>query len=224
MFVGGTGAFRPLIALRASAVDQGAVFNLYNLIHIFLMGAMVLVPVAVFAWPLGRGGRTRFAFVLFGASVAGSYLAAPFYQHYAAPAVAPFLVLITGAYRHLRHARSSGPMLAVLIPSVAIGMFLLSGVPALLHDPDVLKTANRARLEDTVKEHPGRHLIIVRYNGVLRPIEEWVYNGADLDESQVWAHDLGTVENRRLTSYFHDRQVWLFQPNIDPEWIGPYRE
>jgi hypothetical protein len=225
MYAGGTGSFLPLIAVRASAVDQGAVFNLDNVIHIFLMGAMVLVPVAIFARPLAKTGRTRFAFVLVGASVAGSFLSAPFYQHYAAPAVAPLLVLVTGAYRHLRHAQSSGPMFAALIPLVAIGMSILNGVPALLHDPAVLRVAARARLEDTVKEHSGKHLIIVRYSGIQRPIEEWVYNGADLDGSQViWAHDQGPIENRRLTSYFHDRQVWLFQPNIDAEWIGPYRD
>lgn len=225
MFTGGTGSFLPLIAVHASAADQGAVFNFYNVIHIFLMGAVVLVPVVIFARPLATSGRTRFAFVLVVASVTGSFVTAPFYQHYAAPAVAPILLLVTGAYRQLRHARSSGPMFAALIPLVAIGMSLLNGVPALLHDPAVLRVAARARLEDTVKEHSGKHLIIVRYSGVQRPIEEWVYDGADLDTSQViWAHDLGPIENRRLTSYFHDRQVWLFQPNIDAEWIGPYRD
>jgi hypothetical protein len=76
-----------------------------------------------------------------------------------------------------------------------------------------------------VKEHPGRHLIIVRYSEEWRPTEEWVYNGADIDGAEVvWAHDLGPQENRRLIAYFHDREVWLFQPNIDPEWIEPYRD
>ena len=225
MFTGGTGSFLPLIAVHASVVDQGAVFNLDNVIHIFLMGAVVLVPLGIFARPLAKGGRTRFAFVLVAGSVAGSFISAAFYQHYAAPALAAILVLVTGSYRHLRHARCSGPMFAALIPLVAIGMSILNGAPALLHDPAVLKVATRARLEDTVKEHSGKHLIIVRYSGVQRPIEEWVYNGADLNESEViWAHDLGPVENRRLASYFHDRQVWLFQPNIDAEWIGPYRD
>ncbi len=225
MFAGGTGSFLPLVALRTSAVQQGAVFNLYNLIHIFLTGAMVLVPVAVFARHLAKGRRTRFAFVLVAASVAGSFFSVAFYQHYAAPTIAPILILITGAFRYLRHTRSAGPMLAALIPLAAIGMSLLDGARALLHDPDVFKVASRGRLERTVKEHPGRHLIIVRYNAELRPIEEWVYNGADIDGAEVvWAHDLGAVENRRLASYFHDRQVWLFQPNIDPDWIAPYRE
>jgi hypothetical protein len=224
MFAGGTGAFLPVIAVRASAVDQGAVFNLYNLVHIFLSGAMVLLPVVVFAKPLATGRRTRYAFALVTATVVGSFLSAAFYQHYAAPAVAPILILITGAYRYLRYARG-GTMLAVLIPVCAIGLSLADGVPALLREPAVLRVATRSRLEETVKQHPGRHLIIVRYSGGLRPIEEWVYNGADLDNAPVvWAHDLGTVENRRLTTYFHDREVWLFQPNIDAEWIGPYKE
>ena len=224
MFAGGTGSFLPVTALRASVVDQNAVFNTNNLVHIFLMGAMVLVPVALFAWPLATLRRTRFAFTLAALSVAGSFFSAAFYQHYAAPAVAPILILITGSYRYLRHARF-GPMLAMLIPGCAIGLSLLDGAPALLREPAVFKVATRARLEETVRQHAGRHLIIVRYSGGLRPIEEWVYNGADLEEAPViWAHDQGPVENRRLAAYFHDRVVWLFQPNIDADWIGPYRE
>jgi len=225
MFAGGTGSFLPLIAIRASVVEQGAVLNLYNLVHIFFAGAMVLAPVAVFAWPLAKGWRTRFAFVLVAASIAGSFFASAFYQHYAAPAVAPILILVTGAYRLLRRTLLAGPMLAVLIPVAAIGLSFLDGAPALLREPAVLRVALRSRIAGPLQEHPGRHLIIVRYNGVLRPIDEWVYNGADIDGAQVvWAHDLGPEQNRRLISYFHDRDVWLFQPNIDPERIEPYRD
>jgi hypothetical protein len=223
MFAGGTGSFLPLIALRASVVDQGAVLNLSNLVRIFFTGAMVLAPVAIFAWPLARDRRTRFAVVLVAASIAGSFFSSAFYQHYAAPAVAPILILITGASRRLR--QTSLGTLAALIPLAAIGMSVLDGAPALLREPALLRVAGRARIEESVKDHPGRHLIIVRYSGGLRPIEEWVYNGADLDRASVlWAHDLGPAENRRLISYFHDREVWLFQPNIDPDWIEPYRE
>src|ERR1700719_28294 len=70
MFAGATGSFLPVIALRASVVDQNAVFNLNNVVHIFLAGAMVLVPVALFAWPLATNRRTRLAFALVAASVA----------------------------------------------------------------------------------------------------------------------------------------------------------
>jgi hypothetical protein len=198
------------------------VFNLYNLAHVFLTGATVLLPVALFARSLFKGRRTRFAFVLVAASVAGSFLSTAFYQHYAAPALAPILILITAAYRYLRQA---GPTFAALLPAAAIGMSLLDGAPALLHDPAVLRVASRIHMEEAVREHPGRHLILVRYSGTLRPIEEWVYNGADIEGAPVvWAHDLGPSENRRLIQYFHDREVWLFQPTIDPDWIGPYHE
>ncbi len=225
MFAGGTGSFLPLVAIRASVVDQGPVLNLYNLVHIFFAGAMVLAPAAVFAWPLAKGWRTRFAFVLVAASVAGSFFATAFYQHYAAPAAAPILILVTGALRYLRHTLPGGAMLAALIPLAAIGMSLLDGAPRLLREPAVLRVALRGRIEETIKKRPGRHLIMVRYSGVLRPIEEWVYNGADIDAAPVvWAHDLGQVENRRLIAYFQDRQVWLFQPTIDPGRIAPYSE
>ena len=113
-------------------------------------------------------------------------ISAAFYQHYAAPALAPILVLVTGAYPHLRQARWGGSVLAALIPISAIGLSLLDGGPALLREPAVLRVVLRDRIEETVKEHPGRHLIIVRYSGELGPIEEWVYNVALISTALKW--------------------------------------
>jgi hypothetical protein len=219
MFAGGTGAFLPLVAIRASAVEPGPVLTLANTTQIFLKGAMVMLPVFFFV----PARRTRLVMIVLACAVLGSFVSAPFYQHYEAPALAALLVVVSATYWRLRVVN---PTLAILLPVAAIGMSLLDGVPEVFRTSAISAVSARGRLEDSVKSNPGRHLIIVRYSGgPLHPIEEWVYNGADIDGQQVvWAHDLGPLENRRLTGYFKDRSVWLFQPNVDPEWIAPYKE
>lgn len=52
---------------------------------------------------------------------------------------------------------------------------------------------------------------------------QWIYNAADIDASPVvWARDMGGQENQALLKYFHDRQVWLLDPNVEPPQIAPF--
>ena len=52
---------------------------------------------------------------------------------------------------------------------------------------------------------------------------EWVYNGADIDNSKVvWARDMGKEKNRELLEYFKDRQAWLVEPDENPPRVSPY--
>ena len=50
----------------------------------------------------------------------------------------------------------------------------------------------------------GRRLIIVRYGLQHSPLEEWVYNDADIDRSSVvWAREMNPTEDKNpsLTEY-----------------------
>jgi hypothetical protein len=43
--------------------------------------------------------------------------------------------------------------------------------------------------------------------------EDWVYNSSDIDNSQiVWARDMAPAANQELLKYFHNRHVWLAEP------------
>jgi hypothetical protein len=81
----------------------------------------------------------------------------------------------------------------------------------------------RARVLKQLESTPGKHLVIVHY----RPdhdfiLDEWVYNNADIDGSQViWARDMG-AQNAELVHYFGDRQVWLAEPDYNPARLSPY--
>ncbi len=69
---------------------------------------------------------------------------------------------------------------------------------------------------DFLGDKPGRQLAIVRYSPKHFVHEEWVYNGADLQNTKViWARDLGDEANRNLLWAFPDRQAWLVEPDGD---------
>ncbi len=69
-------------------------------------------------------------------------------------------------------------------------------------------------------------LVIVRYPSPDWKVDqEWVYNSADIDRQRVvFAHDLGTAQNRALLGYYPDRTAWLltFDSGSGHERIVPY--
>src|SRR5262245_17904886 len=76
---------------------------------------------------------------------------------------------------------------------------------------------HRARILRQLEQEPGQHLIVVRYGPDHRGAQEYVYNRADIDNAKVvWARDMGDSKNRRLLEYFKERQVWLFEPDGNP--------
>jgi hypothetical protein len=65
--------------------------------------------------------------------------------------------------------------------------------------------------------------VIVRYSLTHQPLDEWVYNAADIDGSKViWARDMGDVKNRELIHYYQGRTVWLVEPDTHPASVTPY--
>ncbi len=69
-----------------------------------------------------------------------------------------------------------------------------------------------------LKKMDGRHLVIVRYAPDHVPHWEWVYNDADIDAAPVvWAREMDASHNAALIDYFHDRHIWLLEP--DRDWL-----
>jgi hypothetical protein len=81
----------------------------------------------------------------------------------------------------------------------------------------------RSRLLSLLELEHGKQLVIVRYSPDHSPHEEWVYNGADINNAKVvWARELDPAGNTRLIEYFSDRLVWLLQPDENPPRLSPY--
>jgi hypothetical protein len=165
------------------------------------------------------------------------------FEHYTAPAWGAFALLIAIWAQHAWNLRvfrqPVGPALVVLAlawPAINSAFIRL---PRLLHRTSAPAAGNskapqppdswpdrRVALLNRLAKLDRRQLVIVRYPSPDWKVgEEWVYNGADIDQQRVvLAHDLGTEENRVLLNYYPDRTPLLlaFDPATDQEQIIPY--
>jgi hypothetical protein len=152
-------------------------------------------------------------------------------EHYSAPVWAA-VALMTAVWAeracNLKFRRL--PAGKVLVPLALIAPLL-----AALPDPTVTHDVNagppdwenhRAAMIQRLSALSRPQLVIVRYPSPgWRILEEWVYNGADIDQQKViFARDFGTDENRALLRYYRDRTVCLltFNPDTGQEHLEPY--
>ncbi|HPA19887.1 MAG TPA: hypothetical protein PLU30_19210 [Verrucomicrobiae bacterium] len=153
----------------------------------------------------------------------GSLLAVPWFASaYAACAIPSACLVLTvwlrAAQRAMRGRGTPSIFLLVLIPTGAI--LNIAGTLQLtaLHRKDW--AIQRSAINQKLNRQGGKHLVMVHYASDHCPLDEWVYNRADIDRaSVVWARDLGSKDNEQLATYFGDRQVWMVTPD-DPI-VGP---
>ena len=157
--------------------------------------------------------------------------------HYAAALTTVFYLITLILMRDLYNSSDAGPFLARSVPLVCVMLFVARAGAPLAHatpPPSWTRTwcsqdeenLRRARILQELNKTPGNHLVIVRYkpshNFIL---DEWVFNGADIDGSKVvWARDMGTQNNEDLIRYFAGRHAWLLEPDYNPVRLSPYVE
>jgi hypothetical protein len=147
---------------------------------------------------------------------------AAFNLHYAAPLVATILALATQGMRHVRHWQAWSRPVGIGITRVVVLFVVLLAFFTMdreLWDPIKF----RIQFANQLSALPGEHLVIVHYSPDHIPYREWVYNGADIDNSKiVWAREIPGVSLQPLLNYFHGRQVWVAEPDTSPPRLSRY--
>jgi len=189
---------------------------------LFFLGPALMLPLIALPGVL-RDRRRRFL-ILAGAIFLLGMLPSAFLQvHYLAPATALMFGIAVAASRRVRGWRPGGQPVGVslvrALPCMGIALFLAQLVWAAASpsaDPP------RTQVQHFLERQPGRQLALVRYDAGHDTRNEWVYNAADIDNSQVvWARDMGAAGNRELFDYYKTRKVWLVEPDQTPPKVTP---
>jgi len=203
---------------------------------------IALLPPLIMMRRVFRDRRIRFLVWSVFLLAAGMTIEIFFIPHYVAPFTAVFYAIGLQAMRHLRvwspGDNPVGRTMVRLIVTVCLLVACMRLFPGPLklalpeypasnwtdrwYGPDHFGT-ERAGIESRMQQMPGQQLILVRYSALHNPLNEWVYNGPDIDASKVvWAREMDAPHNLELMRYYPNRQVWLVEPDSIPAAVSPY--
>ena len=195
-----------------------------------------------FAWPalifvlpallfVDRDKRVRLLVLTLLATLAAFVVTTWSFPHYIAPATCLIFGMVVQGIRHLRTMRVfKRPIGAALSRALVVALLVDATLLAAHGANDPLGwggwgLSDRADIQDKLEAAPGKHLVMVHYVGHHSIHEEWVYNGADIDNSKVlWARDLDAKHNTALFRYFKDRKIWLVEPGEESTPLLEYRK
>jgi hypothetical protein len=208
----------PEVAIQSASLNL-ALFYLANPFGLAILGGLAV------AWTCGAGA----ALLLVALPLLGLLCAETVLPHYLAPAFGALLILGALGLEALGRLAvgkwKMGRLGVALLLGVSLAWCALSvqlSAAAARTPPSGI--AARPLLIDRLHRQGGRHLVIVRYGPAHYLHDEWVYNRADIDRSEiVWAQDMGAERNRELLDYYPDRTVWLLQPDLNPVSLTLYR-
>lgn len=153
------------------------------------------------------------------------------YSQYWAPGFGLFLIAIMKGFGRLRSwrfgLRPSGLLLSRSLP---VGAAVMTALPAVaLYAGSTKPTPEpfnrsccavhtqtpRSLVIEQLLESPGPDLVIVRHRLNDPTYLTLVANEANIDQAEiVWAHDLGSA-NQRLLDYYPNRKVWRLNGNAE---------
>jgi hypothetical protein len=203
---------------------------------------IALLPPLIMVRRVFLDRRIRFLVLCVLILAAGMVIEIYLIAHYLAPFTAAFYAIGLQAMRHLRVWSPGGqPVGATLVRLTVVFCIVLAGLrlftgPLHIVIPEWPASewtdkwygpehfgVERAQIEAGLEQLPGRQLAIVRYFPGHVPLDEWVYNWADIDGSKVvWAREMSAADNLELIHYYHDRKIWLVEPDAQPATVSPY--
>jgi hypothetical protein len=212
-------------------------------VWLFYFGPILTLP--VLAWFVTRdrvsrlSWKPRFLFAVCATTFVGLALIVHIgHPHYIAALTVAFYAIVLLSMRSVWHWRwqnhPSGVFLIRMVPVVCLLMFVVRVAAPLAHVPVPYsgvrswcsrdrQNLERSAILNQLEHGPGNHLVIVRYRPDHDFIgDEWVFNNADINGSKVvWARDM-QAQNSELVQYFHERHVWLLEPDYNPPRLSPY--
>jgi hypothetical protein len=208
--------------LRQFARDTG------RAVEFFPGVSLLWIPLLVFPWALKRRDA-RFVALMTALFWCGMALEKGFFPHYPSPGIGLALLMVVYGLRYLRlfHRRTMREGVT-LVRCIVLLCLLAPFLSATWYprDSDQVRPQYTIRNQIAGRLVPqfGPALVVVRYSPKHVLWDEFVYNRADIDHSDVvWARDLGDLENRQLLDYFHGRSAWLLEPDLQPLRLTPYR-
>jgi hypothetical protein len=184
----------------------------------FYAGALLGPALLGLPW-IVRKPWPRFALSTCGLLALALAATAWFQPHYAAPVAVLIALLLVQGIRQLQLWRWQGLPVGrsfVAMLPWAYGLLFIGSLAMHGLGSTGSRHLRRAELLSDLQDRPGRHLVIVRYRPKHSPHEEWVFNAADIDGSQViWARDMGDG-NRTLMDYYKGRHIWILDADARP--------
>jgi hypothetical protein len=190
-----------------------------------------LLPIAL-AWRrLLRSRKALFLFSLCASTVVALIPVVWFQPHYAAATTAAAIGLSMLGLRYLRSWKPKGRPVGIgFTRGLVIFHLLLVPMNILpirmgrsIHTACRVWACGRAQFQSQLEAMSGPQLVLVRYATQHDLNEEWVFNKADIDHSKVvWAREIPGQDLRPLLNYFHDRRLWLLQPDAHPTQLQEY--
>jgi hypothetical protein len=201
-----------------------------------------LLPPLIMARRVLLDRRVRFLILCLAVFLASLSIEIFTFPHYLAPLMAALYTLGLQAMRHLRVFKLNGAPVGRTLVRLSVANCVLLSVASVFASPLHLRVPQwprvrwdsawqstgdegiaRARIADDLEQLPGPQLAIVRYTPGHNPLDEWVFNRADIDASKVvWAREGDAAANSELLRYYHARQAWLIEPDTVPATVIPY--
>jgi hypothetical protein len=184
------------------------------------IGAIFGLLVLLFARSLFAKPSVMMLLVCLCVAAVGTAIQRYFLPHYFAPLLTIAVVLKMMSVRHFYCLRWKGtrigmalaPTLLVVNALAAISGYGFTGYLTHHKARQSGFASQRDTLIQKLRKEPGRHLVLVRYSNQHNLHDEWVYNGADIDASDiVWAREMSEEQNQKLAAYFSGRRIWLLE-------------
>jgi hypothetical protein len=195
----------------------------------FYIGPVLTIPLFTFPWIL-RDRRIHWVLLAGAVSLTGTAVVSFFIPHYTATITAVFMAIVVQGMRHLRAWRPEGKSIGkALVRATLATSVLLVGLHAWIAGTRgggsiPAMGLERARVLRQLEASSQKQLVLVRYRSDHDPLQEWVYNDADIDASKVvWARDMGAEKNQELLRYYDGRQAWMLEADEKLPKLKSYR-